>query len=424
MEDCALCGWIHACSAPSNVKAARRALPGQSLCGHYSAMAILHTDGAIAGAPLAPAAGLCWVNHAAIAPWPACTSEAMKQFAGENSAFGPENYKAWIRRENDLRRALASMVNAASTSDIALLKNTTEGISTVAFGLDLQAGDNIVIPKDEFASNRLPWLAQQQRGVEVRQVDIRLAEDAEASLIAAMDEGTRLLAVSAVQWTDGFRLDLHRLGQHCRQQGVLFFVDAIQQLGALQVDVSSACIDFLAADAHKWLLGPEGIALFYSTAAARERLKLLQVGWHMLETHWSFADTTTATRTARRFEAGSPNSMGQAALLASLGFLMETGMPGVEARVLANTAHLIDGLGQIEGVTITSRQELHRRSGIVSFVAAQHRASALFDSLQSAGIRCSLRNGAIRLSPHFYQGPAVMDYVLACIEQAVTGHTK
>jgi cysteine desulfurase/selenocysteine lyase len=374
----------------------------------------------IAGAPIAHEAGFCWVNHAAIAPWPARTAEAVKQFAEENAALGPENYKAWIKRENELRRTLAAMVNATSSSDIALLKNTTEGICTVAFGLDLASGDNIVIPKDEFASNRLPWLAQQQRGVEVRQVDIRSADDAEAALFAAMDERTRLLAVSAVQWTDGFRLDLLRLGQFCRQQGILFFVDAIQQLGALQVDVQAACIDFLAADAHKWLLGPEGMALFYSTPGARQRLQLLQVGWHMLETHWSFADTTTATHTARRFEAGSPNSMGQAALLASLGFLLKTGMPAVEQRVLANTCLLIDGLVQIKGVTVTSRQELYRRSGIVSFVAAQHSASKLFESLQSAGIRCSLRNGAIRLSPHFYQGPATMDYLLARIEQAVT----
>jgi len=359
----------------------------------------------------------CYFNHAAISPWPSVTTRAVQKFAEENSQQGPEDYKNWISRESELRRNLAGLLNAASSADIALLKNTSEGICTVAFGLDWQIGDNIVIPRHEFSSNLLPWLAQAERGVEIRQVDIRQADNAEAALCAAMDERTRLLAASAVQWTDGFRLNLNQLGTFCQQHQVLFFVDAIQQLGALQMDVTAAHIDFLAADAHKWLLGPEGIAVFYSHAAVRDRLKLLQLGWHSLENHWSFGGEGSPSRTARRFEAGSPNTMGQVAMQASVQLLLTAGMPQIEHRVLANTAFLLENLQAIKGVRITSRQEAERRSGIVSFKPTQLPIQEFYKCLQSRGLRCSLRDDAIRLSPHFYQGENELLRVLGMIEQ-------
>jgi selenocysteine lyase/cysteine desulfurase len=138
--------------------------------------------------------------------------------------------------------------------------------------------------------------------VEIREVDIRLPAHAESALLEAVDARTRLLAVSAVQWNDGFRLDLHSLGASCKARGVLFFVDAIQQLGALRIDVQACHISFLAADAHKWLLGPEGIAVFYSCADARPLLRLRQLGWHMFDQPFSFGRTEwTPADSARRF---------------------------------------------------------------------------------------------------------------------------
>jgi len=189
-----------------------------------------------------------YFNHAAVGPWPRCTAEAVHSFAEENMRQGSAAYREWIAREKSLRQGLVELTGASSVDDIALLKNTTECISAVAFGLDWKPGDNIVLPCAEFSSNRLPWLAQAARGVEIREVDIRTAEHAETALLEAMDQNTRLLTVSAVQWNDGFRLDLQALGEACRKEDVLFFVDAIQQLGALPLDVEACRIDFLAAD--------------------------------------------------------------------------------------------------------------------------------------------------------------------------------
>jgi selenocysteine lyase/cysteine desulfurase len=288
-----------------------------------------------------------------------------------------------------------------------LLKNTTEGISAVAWGLDWNSGDNIVLPTGEFPSNRLPWLAQADQGVKTREVDIKAVADPEGALLAAMDRDTRLLSVSAVQWGDGFRLDLERLGTACRERGVLFFVDAIQQLGALPMDVEACHIDFLAADAHKWLLAPEGIAVFYCNAESRPKLRLLQRGWHMADRPWDFNRSEwTPSETARRFEAGSPNSLGQAALHASVSLLLEFGTGNIERRVQENSALLIDSLSTLPGIEISSNTDMRRRSGIVSFRHRDIAVEKLYRSLQDEGVFCAVRGNSLRLSPHFYQGAA------------------
>ncbi|MCH7507392.1 MAG: aminotransferase class V-fold PLP-dependent enzyme [Proteobacteria bacterium] len=361
-----------------------------------------------------------YLNHAAIAPWPRCTADEVQTFARENALRGPDGYRDWIVREKELRRMLARLTGARSKDDIALLKNTTEGISLVAWGLDWQAGDNIVLPRGEFPSNRLPWLAQSVHGVEIHEVDIRTAENAENALLKAMNSHTRLLSVSAVQWNDGFRLDLEILGKACRSKGVLFFVDAIQQLGALSVNVEACHVDFLAADAHKWLLGPEGIAVFYCRASARPRLRLLQQGWHMFENPWNFRRREWEPCTsAKRFEAGSPNSVGQAALHASLNLLLKIGMEQVSGRILQNTEFLINALSLIPGLQITSRTEPERRSGIVSFTHESILARTLNTRLAESGVTCAVRGNAIRLSPHFYQDQTDLSKFIQILERVI-----
>jgi cysteine desulfurase/selenocysteine lyase len=359
-----------------------------------------------------------YFNHAAVGPWPRCTAEAVQDFARENMEQGSAGYRQWIARENELRKNLAELTGASSTDDIALLKNTTEGICAVAFGLDWRSTDNVVLPRGEFPSNRLPWLAQAARGVEIREIDIRSAPHAESALLEALDHNTRVLTVSAVQWDDGFRLDLPTLGAACRKRGVLFFVDAIQQLGALPLDVVDCRIDFLAADAHKWLLAPEGIAAFYSRDEPRAQLQLLQQGWHMVDHPWQFErDHWQPARNARRFEAGSPNTMGQAAFNASAKLLLDYGMANVGRRVLANTDQLIRNLQDFPGGCVNSPVAPERRSGIVSFAIDRLSTPDLHHHLTRAGVSCVIRGGSIRLSPHFYQGESQLEAFMKILER-------
>lgn len=361
-----------------------------------------------------------YANHAAISPWPLVASTAVREFAMENCAGDPGKNKRWLLRETDLRTRLAGLVNAGSADDIALLKNTTEGINTVANGIDWQAGDNVVIPAGEFPSNRLPWLALERQGVKVREVDIRAGHDPEQALLSHMDTNTRLLAVSAVQWTDGLRLKLDILGKDCRRNDVLFFVDAIQQLGAMQLDVDACCIDFLAADGHKWLLSPEGIAVFYCRQSAREQLRLTQHGWRMVDSPYRFnRDQWPPSKTARRFEAGSPNMLGQAAFHASVSLLQNVGMEYVEAYVTENSRALSTGLSLISAIEPVQPFELSRVSGIVSFRAPDLDTVVLYRQLQERQLSCAIRGDAIRLSPHFYQAGKPVQEMLDVIDQTI-----
>ena len=362
-----------------------------------------------------------YANHAAIAPWPRLTSEAVQRFASENADIGPQGYGRWLQMERQLRRGLAKLINAASADDIALLKNTTEGICTVANGIDWQSGDNLVLPAGEFPSNRLPWLALQQQGVEVREVDIRATDNPEQALLGRMDGRTRLLAVSAVQWNDGLRLNLKALGSACQGSNSLFFVDAIQHLGAMQMDVEGWGIDFLAADGHKWLLSPEGIAVFYSRQSARGKLALRQHGWRMTDNPYQFnRETWPPSATATRFEAGSPNMLGQVAMHASVGLLLQIGMQHVENYIADNSRTLSESLAGLEGFELVRPYDPQRISGIVSFRPPDRDPQRLHRLLKEQHMTCAVRGDAIRLSPHFYQSGEPIQKILTLIELAFT----
>jgi len=349
--------------------------------------------------------GLLYLNHAAVGVWPRRTAEAVKQFADENMQQGAQDYPRWMQCEQSLRRRLAWLVGAPSPDDIALVKNTSEGLSLIAAGLAWQSGDNVVSTDQEFPSNRIVWESLAGQGVEFRQADISGA-DPEEAIIACMDQRTRLLSVSSVQFASGLRLDIERLGTACRERGILFCIDAIQSLGALQFDAVACGADFVVADGHKWMLGPEGLAVFYSHPAAREHLKLCQYGWHMIEHAGNFDrhDWEVAS-SARRFEPGSPNMLGIHALDASISLFEEVGMANVEAEVLKRTDWLTQAVLNNDRLALLSPSEAGRMSGIVNFQRRDLDANAhatLYRQLMKSGVICALRGKGIRFSPHFY----------------------
>lgn len=363
--------------------------------------------------PQAP--GLRYLNHPAVAPWPRRASSAVSQFAEQNATLGARDYPQWLKIENRLRERLARLLNAPTSADVALVKNTSEALSFVAFGLDWRAGDQIVISDEEFPSNRVVWEALQPQGVEVIQVSLAGA-DPEADLLAACTPRTRLLAISAVQYASGIRLDLDRLGHGCEQRGVLLCIDAIQQLGALPFDVQQSRCAFAMADGHKWMLGPEGLGVFYCRSDLRPQLKLHEYGWHMLE-HAGDYDRSDwqPARSARRFECGSPNMLGAVALEASLSLLEEVGMHQVAASLNERMESLRAGLRQLPGIELLSPAQPERSAGIVTFRLAGSANQALFEQLKAEQVVCALRGGGIRLSPHFYTPAGVIDDTLALL---------
>ena len=356
--------------------------------------------------PLDP--DILYLNHAAVAPWPARAHDAVVHFAAQNIHQGARDYPTWLATEQRLREQLAALIGAASAEDIALLKNTSEGLSVIAAGLPWQAGDRVLISDQEFPSNRIPWQALACRGVEV--VSVSLAhDDPEQALIDAMDTDVRLLAISAVQYGTGLRLDMARLGRACRERNILFCVDAIQAIGAVPVQVLDWHADFVVADGHKWMLGPEGLALFWCRPTLRDTLTLHQFGWHMIE-HAGDYDRLDwqPARSARRFECGSPNLLGAHALSASLSLLLEVGMDTVARELASRVQYLHDALGDA-GMQVLSADHAHRRAGIITFRDPQRDSDALFEQLRHQGVVCARRGGGIRFSPHFYTPMAVLE---------------
>ena len=345
---------------------------------------------------------IIYLNHAAVGPWPRRTAEAVKAFADENAAKGSLDYLRWLATADALRVRLKTLLNTPSKDNIALVKNTSEALSFVAYGLDWAEGDNIVSTNQEFPSNRIVWESLASKGVEFREADIGSGKSPEDALFALVDGRTRLITVSSVQFGTGLSLDLSHIGEFCKRGGILFCVDAIQSLGAISFDAESIHADFVMADGHKWMLGPEGVAVFYSSPNARDRLGLSEYGWNMVENSGDFdAREWKIAPNARRFECGSPNMLGIHALEASLSLLLETGMEVVERRVLENSSYLFESI-RSRGLKLITDDSPGRYAGIVTFGLFDGDNARLHAHLTQNGVLCAFRSGGIRFSPHFY----------------------
>jgi selenocysteine lyase/cysteine desulfurase len=281
--------------------------------------------------------------------------------------------------------------------------------------MDWRSGDQVIISDQEFPSNRIVWESLRPLGVEVVEVSIGDTDDPEAAIVQRINPRTRLVSLSSVQFSSGLALDLAPIGAACRAHDAAFCVDAIQSLGVKPFDAQACQADFVMADGHKWMLGPEGLALFYCNHAWLERLSLKQFGWHMVEAigdydrkDWRPADS------ARRFECGSPNMLGIHALHASLGLLLETGIQNVYDKVSRKISYLVDSLDN-SGCTLLSEQRPQRRAGIITFQRPGVDTGALYQHLQAHGVICALRGGGIRFSPHFYTPQAVLERAVSLV---------
>ena len=363
---------------------------------------------------------LLYLNHAAIAPWPRRTVKAVTDFAAEQGRLGSKRYLDWLGVEHRLRERAARLLGAQSADEIALLKSTSEGLSFIAQGLDWQDGDNIVTIAQEFPSNRIVWETLAERGVVPRALDLSTSQAPEADLLALCDADTRLIAVSWVQYGRGQRLDISSLAAACRQRGILLCLDAIQGLGALPFDLATSPVDIIVADGHKWMLGPEGLALFWCRPELRDQLRLTEFGWHMVEDMGNFdrKDWRPAS-SARRFECGSPNMLGVHALEASLSLLEETGATAIAAAIETAVARLVELIDEA-GFELLSPRIPERRAGIVTFRVPGVDQQALYQRLMKQGLMCASRGGGLRFSPHFHTPQSHLPRAIALTKAAAS----
>ncbi|MGA2156410.1 MAG: aminotransferase class V-fold PLP-dependent enzyme [Bryobacteraceae bacterium] len=350
---------------------------------------------------------LIYLNHAAVAPLARPAAEAMQNLAGDCTSFGSLHYDQWMSAYEGLRVATARLINA-ERSEIALVKNTSEGIATVALGLDWKPGDRVVGFREEFPANFYPWKRLESKGVTVTWLSV--TDPLEQ--IEAACRGARLLAISFVQFLTGYRAPLETIGEICRRNNCIFLVDAIQGLGAFPIDVQACHIDALAADGHKWLLGPEGCGILYIRQALQDRIEPVEFGWTNVAGYADYASRDmTLRKDAGRYECGTLNTIGCFGLRAAIEFLLEVG--------IAEIAPAVQDLGDriAAGVTALGYEVLGERtpasgSGIVSFRKPGLEAGSIVRRLREAGISCAPRAGWVRTSPHFYISPADIDRML------------
>lgn len=355
---------------------------------------------------------LVYFNHAAVGPLSVRAHEAMVRHATDQRDFGALHWRAWYAEIDAVRESAARLIGAQA-DEIAILKNTSEGLSFVAEGLKWSEGDNVVTSALEFPSNWTPWKRLEDRGVSVRVADVPAVE----SIEPLIDDRTRVVTVSSVAFHNGYTADLEALGDLCERRGVLFCVDAIQSVGVLPIDVKKAKIDFLSADGHKWMCASEGAAIFYVAAETREQLNVLETGWTNIERQGKFINTgTTLVAGGRRFEAGSLNTNGVYGLRAAIDLLHEIGIEVVRERAIAVATLLADGLESI-GWKVASPRPI--ASPIIGATPPNVEKSLLWwhRQLEEQGVVSAPREGLLRFSPHFYNDESEVARVIYVLQQ-------
>ncbi len=353
---------------------------------------------------------LIYLNHAAVAPLCRRAAQSMKALVDDACFYGSLHYDDWMRAYAGLRAAAAKLIGA-SPEEIAIVKNTSEGIATVASGLDWKPQDRIVAFEEEFPANYYPWRRLESRGVMITWLSIYDPIEKIEQAIA----GARLLAISFVNYLSGYRVDLRAIGELCRRNDCFFFVDAIQGMGAIPIDVEACNIDALSADGHKWMLGPEGNGILYVRRRWLDSIEPVEFGW---TNPAKYADYSSRDMTLRpdagRYECGTLNTIGCFGLKAALELLLEVGVENICDSVLSLADQLEEGVREKGYQTMVPRTP-ETGSGIVSFRHPEIDSRIIAGELKKAGILGATRQGWIRLSPHFYIGPEEIEAVLGVL---------
>ena len=356
-----------------------------------------------------------FMDHARVAPLPRPVQAAITAFAEDACEQGTAHYPEWIKETEIVRSRFAKLINAES-DEVAFVKNTSEGLSIVANGIDWKEGDNVVIPDIEFPANVYPWMNLKRRGVEVRFVKAVRGRVPFEQITAQVNSRTRVLSISSVEFNSGYRNDLKRIGEFCKEKNIYFCVDAIQSLGVIPMDVREFNVDFLSADGHKWMLSIEGVGGFYISKRVLEDIRPAVVGWDSVINSADYSNYDfTLKPDARRFEEGSCNTLGIYAFGAALALLEEEGIGNIEQRVLHLGDHIIQHLQKRHLKTLSSI-EPGERSGSVCF-AGDIDYKKLASYLIEHKVIVSVRDHFVRLSPHFYNTEEEIDRFFSHLDE-------
>lgn len=355
-----------------------------------------------------------FLAHAGVCPLPRRVADAISECAQKSTLGDQEAFM--LSRLDDARKLGAKLLNC-TPEEIALVGPTSLGLSLVAAGLNFRRGDNILIYHDDYPSNVYPWMALAQKGVEVRLLNVKnLGAIRPRDVIGQVDENTKLVALASCHFISGFRIEISEIGKLLRERGILFCLDAIQTLGAFPTTVEH--VDFLAADAHKWLLGPCASGIFYVRRELQEKLNPPIYGWHNVRNpNFVAQEKIEFKNDARKFEAGTQNLIGLVGLIAAMELTLEIGIENISAELLRKRNWLVPELQKKGFTALNADSKPENASGIVSFFQPGKNLAELHKKFSAAEIIASLRTDRkgqnhIRLSPHFYNTDAELQRVL------------
>jgi len=362
-----------------------------------------------------------YMNHAAVSPLSTSVRDAMQALIEDVTLNGSANYEDWCRTYEETRHSAARLVNARP-HEIAFMRNTSEALSAVANGIDWREGDNVVSCNVEFPSNIYPW----QRLRETHGVQMKLAEERDGrihpdELISLIDDRTRVVTISWVQFASGYRSNLARIGKFCRERDIIFVIDAIQGLGGLNLDVERDFVDAFAADAHKYLIGPEGIALLYISDRVIDRIKPTVVGWTSVKNYEQFSHRAVEYKLdyrngAERFECGTLNTVGVYGLGAAIDLFLEVGPEKIEQYLLGLSDYLAERLTS-KGYDVVSPRAAGETSAIVTCRHERHTPRDLHRLLSARNIQTAPRMNRLRISPHFYNTREEVDALIEALPE-------
>lgn len=363
-----------------------------------------------------------YLNHAANGPLPRPVARTLHTYIDDTSNFGSINFARWGEYERGAHRRLAGLINVRP-DQVALTASTGDGLMMIAGGLHWQTGDAIISAACEFPSNIYPWLNLQELGIPLHLVPMRDNRIVVEDVLAAITDRTRLLSLSLVEFSTGFRNDIATIARHCHERGIICGIDAVQALGALDLDAQALGIDFLTAASHKWLLSPQTTGLLYVSDHLLAQLHIARRGWFSVDSPFDFFNYEQPLKPgAARFEHSSSNRLPIVGLDAALGVFecIDGGMPAVEERILGLTGHAITGLERL-GYPVVSPQAEGERSGIVCFKIHPERQDSspqqIVDELASRNIHVAARSDIVRISPHFYNTIEEIDTLLNALEE-------
>ncbi len=365
------------------------------------------------------AKGSIYLNHASTGPFSTRVVEALASYIQERSSGVVETYRSDVRAMVASKNAIQTLIHAESSDRIAFIPNTSEGINIIASGLPWKSGDRVVLNDIEFPANVYPYHRLKKYGVELDILQSIAGKITPSMIEQALTPNTRVVAISAVQFLSGYRADLEAIGKLCRSRNIWFVVDGIQALGAIQIDVQKMCIDALATGGQKWLMAPHGIGFLYLTEAMQNAIDQQHLGWLSVNDPWQFFQyDQPLAPSARRYEGGSLNIPGIIGLRPALETLLEFGTDAIESHILAITKILMEQLQTINGLQLISPEADTERAGIVSVRKLDGDfPMSLSDSLEQHKVMCSVRNGTLRFSPHFYNTPDEMKSAAAIVKE-------